>query len=99
MRIVADIHPSRGDRIQLVSPYTAKDLIRTLPGARWAKDDNTWSVPLAWTSCLALRDVFGEDLVVMDDLSKWAWERKRNVIDPAMALREQMEAEGDERLY
>jgi SNF2 family DNA or RNA helicase len=99
VRIEADVHPTRADRITLVSPYTAKDLIRTLPGARWAKDDSRWSVPLAWTSCLALRDVFGDDLVVMDDLSKWAWERKRNVIDPAMALREAMDAPGDDRLY
>lgn len=99
MRIEADVHPIKRDRIALVSPYTAKDLIRTLPGARWAKDDSKWSVPLAWTSCLALRDVFGDDLVVMDDLSKWAWERKRTVIDPAMRLRERLDFEGDERLY
>src|SRR3954470_22905873 len=99
MRIVADIHPSRGDRIELVSPYTAKDLIRTLPGARWSKDDGTWSVPLAWTSCLALRGVFGDDLEVGDDLSKWAWARKRDVIDPALALRESLDAPGDPRLY
>jgi SNF2 family DNA or RNA helicase len=99
VRIEADVHPTRDDRIALVSPYTAKDLIRTIPGARWSKEDATWSVPLAWSACLALRDVFGDDLIVFDDLSKWAWEHKRNVVDPAMALRETMDAEGDERLY
>jgi SNF2 family DNA or RNA helicase len=100
MRIEADVHPTRGDRIALKSPFTAKDLIRTLPGARWSKDDGVWSVPLAWTSCLALRDVFKEDLIVMDDLSKWAWAKKRDVIDPAMALRETLEySDGDPRLY
>jgi SNF2 family DNA or RNA helicase len=99
MRIEADLHPTRGDRIALDSPYTAKDLIRTIPGARWSKDDNKWSVPLAWTACLALRAVFGESLEVGDDLSKWAWALKRDVIDPAMALRERLDAPGDERLY
>jgi SNF2 family DNA or RNA helicase len=99
MRIEADLHPRRGDRIILDSPYTAKDLIRTIPGARWSKDDNKWSVPLAWTSCLAMRAVFGDDLGVGDDLSKWAWARKRDVIDPAMALRERLDAPGDPRLY
>jgi SNF2 family DNA or RNA helicase len=100
MRVVADVHPTRGDRIALDSPFTAKDLIRTLPGARWSKDEGVWSVPLAWTSCLALRDVFGEDLIVNDDLSKWAWAKKRDVIDPAMVLRETLEySAGDTRLY
>src|SRR4051812_45458057 len=99
MRIEADIHPSRADRISLVSPYTAKDLIRTIPGARWSKDDNRWSLPLAWTACLALRAVFKDDLQVGDDLSKWAWAKKRDVIDPAMALREALDAPGDDRLY
>jgi SNF2 family DNA or RNA helicase len=101
VRIEADLHPRREDRIILTSPYTAKDLVRTIPGARWSKDDNKWSVPLAWTACLAMRAVFGEDLIVHDDLSKWAWARKRDVIDPAMALRELVEMDGDEsdRLY
>jgi SNF2 family DNA or RNA helicase len=101
MRIEADVHPRRDDRIIIASPFTAKDLVRTLPGARWSKDDNKWSVPLAWTSCLAMRAVFEDDLEVGDDLSKWAWARKRDVIDPAMHLRESMGAglEGDERLY
>lgn len=101
MRIVSDLHPTRPDRIALVSPYTAKDLIRKVPGARWSKDDSAWSVPLSWTSCLALRDIFGADLVVQDDLSKWAWTLKRDVIDPAMAIRESLgkDVPGDERLY
>ena len=97
MRISADKHPRRDDRIILDSPYTAKDLIRTIPGARWSKDDNKWSVPLAWTACLALRAVFKDDLEVSDELSKWAWARKRDVIDPALHLRElvEMGAEGE----
>ncbi len=101
MRVEADIHPTRPDRIGIVSPFAAKDLIRTLPGARWSKDDSLWSVPLAWTSCLALRDVFGDDLVVRDELSKWAWALKRDVLDPAMGLRESLGEglDGDERLY
>ena len=67
MRVIADLHPTRKDRISLVSPYTAKDLIRQAPGARWSKDDSAWSVPLAWTSCLALRGIFGEGLEVGDE--------------------------------
>ena len=43
--------------------------------------------------------VFGESLEVGDDLSKWAWALKRDVIDPAMALRERLDAPGDPRLY
>ena len=99
MRIEADLHPTRADRIKLISPFTAKDLIRKVPGARWSKDDGYWSVPLAWTSCLALRDIFGEGLEVMDPLSKWAWAKKRDLIDPAMELREQLDAPGDPALY
>jgi SNF2 family DNA or RNA helicase len=101
MRVEADLHATRPDRIALVSPYTAKDMVRKVPGARWSKDDGKWSVPLAWTSCLAMRDIFGDDLIVEDGLSKWAWALKRDVIDPALAVRESLGAgiPGDDRLY
>jgi SNF2 family DNA or RNA helicase len=101
MRIEADLHGTRNDRIALVSPYTAKDMIRQVPGARWSKDDSAWSVPLSWSSCIALRDFFGSELVVHDDLTKWAWELKTKLLDPATMLRESLGTEipGDPRLY
>jgi SNF2 family DNA or RNA helicase len=60
-------------RIWINSDYRVKDQIKAVPGARWSTDDKVWTVPLAWTSCLALRAQLGPALRLGDDLRKWAF--------------------------
>lgn len=91
-RVVADIS---GDRIVLQSSYSDKDLIRTIPGARWAKDTSLWSVPLSWASCKQLRSTFRDRLFVGDDLLKWAKQEYEFRIIPSMEWRAATQAGGD----
>lgn len=75
-------------RIALQTQYHHRDQAKSLPGAAWSVQDRAWKLPLAWTSCLALRETFGDELEIAQDLADWAWNEKTNRIDPAMALRE-----------
>ena len=94
----ADVSDTRPDRIELHSPMQAKDLIKTLPGSSWDRENKCWTVPLAWTSCIGLRAVFGQGLEIGPRLSQWAFDERRTRIDPSLAMREELDAAGDEDL-
>lgn len=64
-----DIHDGK---IIITSDYRCKDAIKSIPGARWDTRLRKWSVPVSWTSCLALREEFGEGLRIGSDLNTWA---------------------------
>jgi SNF2 family DNA or RNA helicase len=90
------------DRIEVVTEYREKDLIRAVPGAKWMQG-HTWRLPLTWTACLTLRGVFGDRLVIGDRLSEWAWEEHNFRVGPALETRERAldpsrNVPGDERL-
>lgn len=80
------------DRIYIRSELSERELIKQVPGSRWDKEQSMWHVPLAWGSCIALRQIFGQFLTMGDDLREWAVQMRAYKIDPAMALRPAMEA-------
>lgn len=52
-----------------------------IPGGNENKRGDTWSYPINMTVCEAFRDAFGDDLVIGDNLWKWAEDfRKREAI-------------------
>ena len=65
----AEISPVVG-RIDLECPYQYKELARAIPGARWDGDRRTWTVPLSWPACLALRSEFS-GLTLGPQLKAW----------------------------
>lgn len=87
-----------GKRILAVIPYMAgrgRAQAKQVPGARakWNKkvEPNRfigWTYPLTLDSCYALRRVFGQDLIIEDDLADWASNeiKKQNELE---ALREE----------
>lgn len=85
-------------KIVVSTEYRDKEAIKQVPGMTW---DGTgqWRGPLAWATCKALRGIFGDRLTVGESLAAWAWEEKAKRIDPSMAMRESLEAEGDDRLF
>jgi SNF2 family DNA or RNA helicase len=99
LSVLIDLHPTRPDRIAITAPYRFKDLIKTCPGARWNKDEKEWSIPLAWSACMAMRGIFGHDLQIGPGLEAWAWTHKANIIEPLLAWRTALDGHGDERLY
>ena len=80
------------DRIYIRSELSERELIKQIPGSRWDKDHSMWHTPLSWASCIALRQIFRENLVLGEGIRDWATWYRTNQVDPAMALRPAMEA-------
>ena len=98
MPVTAEIDPT-AQKITIEAEWRWKELCKSLPGSAWDNTDRVWRVPLSWSSCLALRSTFREDLVIGPALTEWATREKTSRIDPAMALRELESAEGSEDLF
>lgn len=60
-----------GDQIGIWCSPLYKELVKQAPGARF-RDDH-WTVPLAFSACLQLRSIFGEQLAPGPKLSQWAF--------------------------
>ena len=102
MEVYADIDPTHPDKITLAQvPFQLKELCKTVPGLLYDKklNNGTWRMPLSWASCLTLRGVFKERLMVGTDLNVWAANERATRIDPCMALREALDAPGLDGLY
>lgn len=88
-----------GTHILVETEYRDKELIKAIPGSMWKGELRQWWLPLSWGSCLTLRGVFGDRLTVAQPLHDWAWHEKTTRVDPALALRAQVELDaGDQRL-
>lgn len=83
----------QGDRIRVDGPWSVKDMIKQVPGARWEAfgedKDKCWTVPLTWAACKQLRGIFGKDLVMGPDLRQWGFDHANGVIAPLMEMRAQ----------
>jgi SWI/SNF-related matrix-associated actin-dependent regulator of chromatin subfamily A-like protein 1 len=90
---------SEKSHILINAEWRYKELCKGLPGSSWSQTDQVWKLPLAWSSCLALRSTFREDLIIGPELSAWAENEINTRISPALALRELETADGDEDLF
>jgi len=91
-----------GTHIQIHAEIRYKELCKSIPGATWAVKDGLWRVPVSWTTCLALRSTFKDDLTIGPKLAEWATSERSLRIDPSMALRDLEvlpDGEGDDDLF
>jgi SNF2 family DNA or RNA helicase len=88
-----------GKHITIVTEWRYKELCKSLPGATWDAKAQTWKVPLGWSTCLALRSTFRDDLVIGSKLAEWAANERTSRIDPANALRDIEAIEGNDDLF
>jgi SNF2 family DNA or RNA helicase len=88
-----------GSHILINAEWRYKELCKMLPGSSWSTEDQVWRLPLSWSSCLALRSTFRDDLQIGSSLADWATNELNTRISPSMALRELEEYEGDEDLF
>ncbi len=98
MSVRVEIDAARPDMIAVYAEWRHKELTKALPGSSWDKNDNVWRVPLSWTSCLALRGTFRDELEIGPKLGEWAMAR-RSVVDNLMILREALDHSGAADLY
>jgi SNF2 family DNA or RNA helicase len=88
-----------GEHIVIRADWRLKELCKSLPGASWSVSEGVWRVPLSWTTCLALRSTFKDQLDIQPNLAQWATDHLNTRISPALALRELETYEGDEALF
>lgn len=86
----------RDDVIAVTTKWTEKELVKQIPGARWDKNASVWTTPLSWAACLQLRGIFGQDLVVGDELAKWSMDEYTKRVVPATQLRSEINRVSDE---
>ena len=98
MAVSVDID-AQGEHILVSADWRYKELCKSLPGASWSASEQVWRVPLSWTTCLALRSTFRNDLEIKPTLGAWAANQLETRIAPANALRELETYEGDEVLF
>lgn len=88
-----------GEHIRIETEWRYKELCKSIPGASWNAKDQVWRLPVSWASCLALRSVFKDDLIIGERLTAWAANERASRVDPANALRDLDTHEGDEDLF
>ena len=101
MPVNVELDPT-GSHIIINADWRFKELCKSLPGSSYDNSSQAWKVPASWSSCLALRSTFKNDLELGDSLKDWATNLKQNFVDPAMALRnvEHLpDGEGDADLF
>ena len=98
MAVSVDID-NGGEHILITAEWRLKELCKSLPGASWSPKEQVWRVPLSWTTCLALRSTFRNDLVIGPLLAEWAANEVATRINPSNAFRELETFEGDEVLF
>jgi SNF2 family DNA or RNA helicase len=88
------------DKIWLESEWRWREQIKLIPGSKWSTDKTKWSVPLTWSSCLALRATLGSELELGENLKEWAANERTTRIDPCLSIREATGWEdGDPKLF
>lgn len=98
MAVSVDLDPS-GKHITINAEWRFKELCKALPGSAWSSEDGVWRVPLSWTSCLALRSTFQDQLLIEPGLEAWAFDKLNTRISPALSLRDLEDHDGDDDLF
>ena len=98
MTVHVDLNPTK-EHIRIDTEWRFKELCKSIPGATWNSTEQAWRVPLGWSSCLALRSVFKQELVVGPGLAEWAANEVATRVTPANALRDLDAYDGDPALF
>jgi len=79
--------------ILIFAEWRFKEICQRIPGSTWSRKDQVWTVPLSWSSCLALRSSFKDKLEIGPGLANWASNELSSRIQPALDMRELEEME------
>lgn len=87
MAVKAELN-ANNRQINIFAEWRFKEVCQRIPGSSWSRTDQVWTVPLSWSSCLALRATFGDKLEIGEGLAGWASSELENRIKPSLELRE-----------
>lgn len=84
-------YDSRSDTFTVATLWNEKELIQSIPGAKWDAGASTWRVPGTWSSLVTLRGVFSDRLSLGDTAHRRGWDIRRGRVDPALLKRSEIE--------
>lgn len=84
-------YDSLTDTLAVSTVWNEKELIQSIPGARWDAHVSTWRLPATWTSLVTLRGVFRDALTLGPRAHDWGWEVRQRRVDPALLKRSEIE--------
>lgn len=76
-----------GGKVVVFASFREREMMKTVPGAKWNQKAQTWYLPLAWSSLAALRGTFGPDFEMDEEVIAWAWKQRNERVDPALRAR------------
>jgi SNF2 family DNA or RNA helicase len=85
----------RPGRFDVACDWSDRELIKSIPGAKWDAERKVWHVSKTWPACVQLRRTFMQRLTISDEVREWAAARKveveqakawREIIDPGTAV-------------
>jgi SNF2 family DNA or RNA helicase len=85
---LSSVDPSR---LVIDTQFADRYQIKQLPGSRFK--DGQWNAPLSWASCVILRELFGTDLEIDQQVYDWAAAEQQRRITPALSWRERTDAD------
>lgn len=97
MSVIAEISAEDSSKIEVRAPSRFYDLCKTLPASKF--NGKAYRTTLTWPTYLQLTGIFRSELELGPQLANWVNEYKSTRIDPAMALRESLDADGFPGLY
>lgn len=71
--------------VKIATNYVDRFLIKQLPGARY--NGSEWRAPKTWATCVILRGLFKNELIVGQRLVEWSRHEYETRVAPAMELR------------
>lgn len=89
-KTLADI---QNEKIVVHADFHDKDLILTLPGARWDRTQGVCTLPISWAACKQVRAIIGDRLEIGDALYKWAINEAELRVEPSLNLRQATQAD------
>jgi SNF2 family DNA or RNA helicase len=87
---VITIEKHTDTKVIVTSDYPMRDReqLKALPGSSYDLRRHIWTAPLTWATCVAMRGMFGDDLVIGASLTEWATRERAERIDPAVQMRQ-----------
>jgi SNF2 family DNA or RNA helicase len=92
-----EIDPDRPQDVLIETNYQDRFLIKQLPGATWDAGRKVWKARTSWSTCVILRGLFKDRLVVGKTLGDWARQEMAERISEANRLRGLLKLEDDDQ--
>lgn len=89
-------YDSLSDTFIVSTVWNEKELIQSIPGARWDANAHTWRTPATWASLVTLRGVFRESLTLGPLAHQRGWDIRQSRVDPALLSRSEIEPIDDD---